>query len=47
MENTAKLKDIRDEKIYINDDTTMNQRGIEKTIKKITQEQRDNGKRSK
>uniref|UniRef100_A0A6P7FC70 Uncharacterized protein PF11_0207-like isoform X1 n=1 Tax=Diabrotica virgifera virgifera TaxID=50390 RepID=A0A6P7FC70_DIAVI len=43
MKNKSKLKNYKEEKIYINNDTTMREREIQKTIRMIAREERDKG----
>ncbi|VEN37592.1 unnamed protein product [Callosobruchus maculatus] len=43
MKNKARLKDIKDERIYINHDTTIKERAMEKAMRKIAQEERSKG----
>ncbi|KAF2899315.1 hypothetical protein ILUMI_06861 [Ignelater luminosus] len=43
MNNKAKLKNVKEEKIYINDDVTVREREIQKSIRKMAQEERDKG----
>lgn len=47
MENKATLKYIKDEKIHINDNTTVRGRSFQKTIRKLAQDERDKEKEVK
>lgn len=43
MENKRKLRDIKDRKIFINNDMTFAERDIARRIRKIAQEERSKG----
>uniref|UniRef100_A0A6P7GZJ8 Uncharacterized protein PF11_0207-like n=1 Tax=Diabrotica virgifera virgifera TaxID=50390 RepID=A0A6P7GZJ8_DIAVI len=47
MKNKSKLKNYKEEKVYINNDTTMREREIQKTIRMIAREERDKGNEEK
>lgn len=47
MQNKNKLKNIRDQKIYINDDLTKNEREIQKKIVNAAKEEKRKGKKVK
>lgn len=47
MRNKSKLKNIRGQKVYINNDRTKREREIEKNIRKIANDERQKGKQVK
>jgi hypothetical protein len=47
MKNKYKLKNIKNEKIYINDDTTKKEREKDKQMRKFAREEKDKGKEVK